>query len=256
MDVVQHNSMAWDSVNKDELAKWQQPVSSEMIARAKENIAEVLLTSTTPVPSEWYMPVKGKRILCLACGGGQQAPLFAAMGADVTVIDNSEGQLQKDRQVAEENHLTITLIKGDMCDLSIFQDETFDMIFHPISNCFIADPQPVWEACYRVLKRGGHLLAGFLNPVFYLFNLEDMEQGKLNITNTIPYSDLEQLPKDHLERRIANKDTLEYGHTLESLIGGQTVAGVAITAFYEDISSDELIDKHIKTCIATKAIKL
>jgi len=58
-----------------------------------------------------------------------------------------------------------------------------------------------------------------------------------------------------LEKRIADKDTLEYGHALESHIGDQTSEGFAITSFYEDINTGELIDTYIKTSIATKAVK-
>lgn len=231
-------------------------VSEKIIKLAKQNNASVLLTNSKPVPEEWYMPIKGKRILCLACGGGQQAPIFVAMGADVTVTDISKLQLEKDAFVAKRDKLKIEIIQGDMCDLSDFIDESFDIIFNPISNCFIDNPKPVWKECYRVLKKGGTLLAGFINPVLYLFNLDDMENGKLNISNTIPYSDLEQLPKEQLGERIANKDTIEYGHTLESQITGQLDAGFVTTGFYEDISKIALIDTYIKTSIATKAVKL
>lgn len=254
MDIKQHNSIAWDK--DDGFEEWKKPVSSDVIKDARSGIAEVLLTNSKPVPSEWYMPIEGKRVLCLASGGGQQAPVFAAMGADVTVTDLSLGQLNKDKMVMERDNLSMEIIQRDMCDLSIFNDESFDIVFHPISNCFIENPNLVWSECYRVLRKGGLLLSGFLNPLLFLFDLKDMEKGKLNITNTIPYSDIEQLSKDDLEERIKNNDTLEYGHTLETQIGGQTSAGFAIIDLYEDISHDEVIDKHIKSSMATKAVKL
>ncbi len=255
MDIISHNSVAWDK-QSGELKEWTEPVSEEIIEAARQDKANVLLTNFKTVPTDWYMPVKGKRILCLACGGGQQGPIFSAMGADVVVMDNSEGQLEKDRLVSKRENLKMEILQGDMRDLSRFEDNSFDMIFHPISNCFIEDPQPVWNECYRVLKKSGVLLSGFINPILYLFDLSSMEKGKLNVTNTIPYSDLEQLPKDVLEERIKNNDTIEYGHTLESQISGQIQAGFVIGGFYEDISKDETIDKHIKSSIATKAIKI
>lgn len=255
MDVVLHNSTAWDKQSR-EVEEWNLPVSAQIIGLAKQNKAKFLLTNAKPVPDVWYMPVKGKKVLCLACGGGQQAPIFAAMGADVTLMDNSKCQLEKDGLVAKRENLKLEIIQGDMRDLSTFSAESFDMVFNPISNCFINSPQPVWNECYRVLKKGGALLAGFINPVLYLFDLTDRENGRLNITNTIPYSDLAQLPKDQIEERIANNDAIEYGHSLESQIAGQIEAGFVITGFYEDISKEELIDKHINTSIATKAVKL
>ncbi|BDD04243.1 class I SAM-dependent methyltransferase [Aureibacter tunicatorum] len=254
MNINKHNSRAWDK--EDGLEEWKQPFSHEVIKKAKRNIAEVLLTNSKSVPSDWYMPVKGKKILCLASGGGQQAPIFSAMGANVTLVDISANQLAKDKMVAEREGLAIDIIQHDMCDLSIFEDETFDMIFHPISNCFIEDPNLVWAECYRVLKKGGSLLSGFVNPILYLFDMDAIEQGELKVTNTIPYSDVEQLPKDQLKKRIENNDTLEYGHSLDTLIGGQIAVGFAVTGFYEDYSCDDTLDKYIHSSIATKALKV
>lgn len=255
MDIISHNSIAWNE-QSGELNEWTIPVSKETIKLAKKNKATVLLTNSKTVPTDWYMPIKGKKILCLACGGGQQAPIFSAMGANVVVMDNSEGQLDKDRMVTKREKLSMEILQGDMRDLSRFKDGSFDMVFQPISNCFIDNPQLVWNECYRVLKKSGVLLSGFLNPLLFLFDLDDMEKGELNITNTIPYSDLDQLPKETLDKLIKNNNPIEYGHSLETQIAGQIQAGFVINGFYEDISKDETIDKYIKTSIATKAIKI
>ena len=40
------------------------------------------------------------------------------------------------------------------------EDESFDIVFHPISNCYIEDVQHVFNESYRVLKKGGIFLAG------------------------------------------------------------------------------------------------
>ncbi len=202
------------------------------------------------------MPINGKKILCLACGGGQQGPVFSAMGGIVTVTDNSENQLTADRMVKNRENLDMEIIKCDMCDLSAFENESFDIIFHPISNCYIPNPKLVCAECHRVLKKGGKLLSGFINPLLYLLEMEDFDNGILTVANTIPYSDLEQLPKEQLEKRIEDKEVLEYGHTLDTLIGGQTELGFAIIGFYEDVSHHEFLDKHIKSSMATYAIKM
>ncbi len=59
-----------------------------------------------------------------------------------------------------------------MRDLSAFADESFDLVFHPVSNLFVPEVRPVWNEAFRVLRRGGSLLAGFLNPAVYIFDLE------------------------------------------------------------------------------------
>ena len=118
-------------------------------------------------------------MLCLASGGGQQGPILAAAGANVTVFDNSPNQLAQDRLVADREGLTIETVLGDMADLSAFPDARFDLIFHPVSNVFAPDVRPVWKEAFRVLRPGGSLLAGFMNPVQYLFDDIALERGEL-----------------------------------------------------------------------------
>ena len=201
--------------------------------------------------------VRKKNVLCLASGGGQQGPVFAAAGANVVVLDNCPAQLEQDRLVAKRDNLVIRTEQGDMRDLSCFTDEFFDLIFHPVSNCFIDDIKVVWKESYRVLKKDGVLLSGFGNPITYIFDMKEWDDnGSLVVRYRIPYSDIEQLSKRDLEEIIKSKETLEFGHSLEDQIGGQILAGFVISGFYEDNSGGDLLDKHIDTFIATKAIKL
>lgn len=224
MDIVNHNSKAWD--RQVELGnRWTIPVTTEEVEAARNGKASFLLTPNKAVPADWYGDVKGKKVLCLASGGGQQGPLFAALGAEVTVFDNSNSQLDRDRSVADRDGLQIKTVQGDMKDLSCFKDEQFDLIFHPVSNCFVDAVEPVWKESFRVLKRGGTLLAGFCNPVLFIFDMESWDNGELKVMRSIPYADVEQLPREQLDRRIAEGDTLEYGHSLESQINGQLAAG-------------------------------
>ena len=106
------------------------------IKAAKAGDWEVLLTPTKIVPQDWFGDIRGKDLLGLASGGGQQVPIFAAAGARVTSFDNSATQLAKDRLVAEREGLEVRFEQGDMADLSRFDDASFDLIFHPVSNVF------------------------------------------------------------------------------------------------------------------------
>ena len=143
-----------------------------------------------------------------------------------------------------------------MRDLSRFEDNSFDFIFHPVSNCFIDNIEIVWKECFRILKPEANLISGFANPLIYIFDLNEWENNKLIVTNSIPYSDIKQLPPEDLKKRIDNSDTLEFGHSLQSQIGGQIEAGFIISGFYEDKLGDGLLDENIDTYIATKATKL
>lgn len=254
MKYIEENSKIWDERSKNN-DKWSTCVSTEMVNRAREGVWSIVLTPTKPVPASWFPErLEGKKILCLASGGGQQGPILAATGADVTVFDNSRVQLEKDESVAIRDNLRIKTVQGNMQDLSMFADESFDCIVHPWSNGYIDDVRPVWKECARVLKKNGLLLVGFGNPIEYIFNVGKLEKGILEVENTIPYADIEHMDNPEI-KAIAEADGYIWSHTLEDQIQGQIDAGFAIIGFYED-TGGTVLDKYINTSIATKAIKL
>src|SRR6185369_15400348 len=164
-DVCRYNRRAWDA-EVERGNPWTVPVSPEIIRRAREGDWEVVLTPLKAVPRDWFPPLAGLSVLGLAASGGQQAPILAAAGARVTVLDNSPAQLAQDRAV-ERDGLDLTLVEGDMANLGTFPSESFDLVFHPCSNSFVPDIVPVWREAFRVLRPGGVLLAGFVNPVAF-----------------------------------------------------------------------------------------
>ncbi len=163
-------------------------------------------------------------------------------------------QLAKDEFVAKRDGLIIKTIKGDMKNLSIFENGSFDLIIHPWSNGYVDNVLPVWNECSRVLKTGGILLSGFGNPIEYIFDVAELEKGNFVVRHKIPYSDLEHLDDETIVS-VCEKDGYIFGHTLADQIQGQINAGFAIVGFYEDIGGTAL-DKFIYSSIATKAIKL
>ena len=254
-DIRAFNRRAWDKeVEKGN--QWTIPVGPEAISAARQGEWEIILTPTKPVPRSWFpKELSGCDVLCLASGGGQQGPILAAAGANVTVFDNSPKQLAQDRLVAERDDLAITTIEGDMRNLSVFPDESFDLIVHPVSNCFVPEIQPVWNEAFRVLRHGGILLAGFNNPLLYLFDPEKEKEGILQVRFTLPYSDLTSLTEEERHRYYGEDAALDFGHTLGEQIGGQIKAGFVISGFYEDIFPGELISNYISSFIATRAVK-
>jgi SAM-dependent methyltransferase len=217
------------------------------------------LTPTKPVPSSWFGQLASSCVLCLASGGGEQAPILAAAGAIVTVLDNSPKQLERDALVAQEQGLSITTILGDMAHLDELQDESFDLVVHPVSNCFVPDVLPVWTEAFRVLCPGGALLAGFNNPVVYVFDQDLLELTKrLEVRHALPYSDAASLLPDEVAARLRAGWPLEFSHTLEDLIGGQMRAGFVLTDMYEDSNRPEEADplnRYTSTHIATRAMR-
>ena len=255
MNVREYNREAWNlAVTRGN--RWTLPVGSDVIERARAGEWEIILTPTKPVPRDWYpAEMTGTDILCLASGGGQQGPVLAATGANVTVFDNSPAQLAQDRMVADRDGLAIRTVEGDMADLSAFDDGSFDLIVHPCSNVFVPTILPVWREAHRVLRPGGALLAGFSNPVVYIFDQFLAEEGIFQLKHSLPYSDLRSLTDEERDRYIAQGDPMEFGHTLEDQIGGQLSAGFHLVAMFEDVWPDRPLSKYIPTFMATRAVK-
>jgi SAM-dependent methyltransferase len=257
MDISEHNRVAWDA-QVERGNRWTVPVSPQVIEAARQGEWEIVLTPTKPVPRNWFGELAGKQVLCLASGGGQQAPVLAAAGALVTVVDNSPKQLERDTQLAREHGLSIQAVLGDMANLDTFRDETFDIIVHPVSNCFVPDVEPVWMEAFRVLRPGGALLAGFTNPLVYVFDQDGLEQGRLEVKHRLPYSDADSLTADQIAARSQAGVPLEFSHTLEALVGGQLRAGFTLSSLYEDRDpSDEtsLLSEFTPIYVATRAIR-
>ena len=253
-NIRSYNRRAWN--HQAELGnQWTIPVDPQVIADARKGVFSILLTEQKPVPHDWFPPLAGLDVLCLACGGGQQGPVLAAAGARVTVLDNSPRQLERDRLVAKRDGISLNTIEGDMRDLSAFKDESFDLIFHPVSNVFVPNIRPVWREAYRVLRPGSTLMSGFMNPVYYLFGTQEEEQVALVVKFSIPYSDPESLSAEELQVCEADGIPLEFGHSLTDQIGGQLEAGFQLTGFYEDIMPESPLSKYTSIYIATRAIK-
>jgi SAM-dependent methyltransferase len=255
VDVPGYNREAWDRQVEDG-NQWTVPVGPEVIEAARQGQWKVLLTDQKYVPREWFPEMAGADVLCLASGGGQQAPTFAAAGAKVTVLDNSPRQLAQDRFVAEREALDLETVQGDMRDLSAFADESFDLVFHPVSNLFVPEVRPVWNEAFRVLRNGGVLLSGFLNPVVYIFDLELADDtGEIRVRYSLPYADATSRSEEDLGRQMERGEPLEFSHTLEEQIGGQLEAGFLISGFYEDRHREDPIAAFMPTFVATRAIK-
>jgi SAM-dependent methyltransferase len=256
IDPVEHNRAAWDR----QVAlgnEWTRPVSPEVVARARGGDWSVVLIGYEPVPRDWFPDVlAGTDVLCLASGGGQQGPVLAAAGANVTVFDNSPGQLGQDEMVAAREGLALRTVLGDMRDLSVFADASFDLVFNPVSNLFCPDLAPVWRECLRVLRPGGRLLVGFVNPDVYIFDVEALdERGELVVRHALPYADLTHLDEEERQRVFGPEHPLEYSHSMAGQIGGQLTAGFVLTGFAEAPHQSDATARFMPGYFATRAVK-
>ena len=233
----------------DEGWEWGEPIDHETFLRARAGSWEVKLTPTRSVPREWFGDLCGARVLGLASGGGQQCPIFAAAGAHVTVLDYTPAQLESERLVAEREGFGISIVWADMTEPLPFSDETFDLVFNPVSLCYIREVEPVWNEVARIMKPGGILLTGFDTIINFIVDGDERE-----IVWSMPFD-----PLDNPEQRAFLEEDdagLQFGHSLDEMLGGLLRAGFSIEDLYEDTNGEgRLHEMRIPTYLAVRAVK-
>lgn len=247
---------SYQDINKETIDRWVEEgwewgksISHEDYIKAKNGEWKVFLTPTVSVPIDWLGDLKRKKILGLASGGGQQMPIFNALGATCSVIDYSSKQIESEYNVAKREGYTIEAIEGDMTKKLPFDGETFDIVFHPVSNCYVEDVQHIFNEAYRVLKKGGIFLAGLNNEINYI-----VDQNEREIVWKMPFNPLQdEKAKEFMVKEDAG---MQFSHDMTEQIGGQLKAGFTLVDIYEDTNGfGRLHELNIKSFIATKSIK-
>ena len=232
----------------DEGWEWGRPLSHELFLAAKAGEWNMLLTPTKPVPHDWLGELSGARVLGLAAGGGQQMPILAALGATCTVLDYSPRQLASEREVAEREGYDIAIVRADMTKPLPFEDNSFDLVVHPVSNCYVREVLPIWRECARVLRPGGVLVCGLDTGINYV-----VDEAEERIVRGLPF---DPLADPELMRVLEDEDAgVQFSHTLEEQIGGQLAAGFALTDLFEDTNGEgRLHELGIPSFVATRAV--
>ena len=191
--------------------EWGRPIDHETYLAARAGRWDVLLTPTKPVPHAWFGDLAGKKVLGLASGGGQQMPIFAALGARCTVLDYSEEQLNSERLVARREGYDMEIVRGDMTKPLPFPDGSFDLIFH------------------------------FVN---YL-----VDESETAIVNQLPFDPVAN--EDQRRQLEQTDSGMQFSHTLEEQINGQLEAGFTLLALYEDTNGEgRLHELNVPTFLA------
>ncbi len=249
--------MDYQNINADKIDEWVKngwewgiPISTLEYKSAFNGEWRIFLTPTKVMPREWFpQNLEKKKILGLASGGGQQMPVFTAHKACCTVLDYSQKQLDSEKMVAEREGYSIEIVRHDMPKTLPFDNESFDIIFHPVANCYVEDVRPIFKECFRVLKKGGIFVGGFDNGVNFISNDEH------TIENHFPFNPVKN--PDQMELIVKDNDAVQFSHTFEELIGGQLEAGFILTNVYEDTNgSGRLHELNIPSFWATRAVKL
>jgi SAM-dependent methyltransferase len=220
-----HNRNAWDSRVRAR-TRFTQPARDEDF---RDPLSAVDAAG-------WLGPsIAGQRVLCLASGGGRQSALYAAAGADVTVVDLSGEMLALDRQVAAERGLHVRAIEASMDDLSALTSGSFEIVIQPVSTCYVPDILKVYREVARVLVPGGLYISQHKQPVSLQASAKPSERGYEIVG---PYYRRGPLPgvagSSHREA-----GTLEFLHRWEELLGGMCRAGFSICDVIEPVHADE-----------------
>ena len=251
MDAGSYTDVNAETIGRwiDEGWEWGTPIDHETYLRACAGDWQVLLTPTRPVPRAWFGELDGARVLGLASGGGQQCPIFAAAGAQVTVLDYTPAQLESEHLVAEREGYPITCIRADMTKPLPFPDASIDLVFNPVSLCYVREVEPIWREAARVLVPGGSLLTGFDTVINYIVDGdEERIRWSLPFDPTVDAEQAAFLSEDDAG--------MQFSHTLDEMLGGLLSAGFSIEDLDEDTNGEgRLHELGIPTYLAVRAVK-
>ncbi len=239
-----------DKTTTDNQQKWDKLVSLEVpCSRPYKNLTPEIAAKDIN-PNNILGDLKGKDILCLASGGGQQSIGFAFLGANVTVVDFSKEQLNKDRSESGKYSLPIKIIQSDMRDLSKLEDESFDVVYQPYSINYIPEVEKTFNEVSRVLKPGGIYQLMFHNPFIHgswkdscwgnEWRKDELWNGK-GYPISQPYRDGEPIKvndqtwnfEDTKGKKVKTAAPQEFKHTLSTVINSLIKRKFSILRFEE-----------------------
>ena len=234
-----------DEIAKYNIERWRALVEADaLFTRPALNLDGVSARERVDAESR-LGNIEGRDVLCLAGGGGQQSAAFALLGANVTVFDLSEAQLQRDAEAATHYGIDIKIVQGDMRDLSCFERDAFDIVYHAYSLGFVPDPRVVFRQVARVMRPGGIYYFNCANPFF--LGLSERDWNGEGYTLRQPYiggaevsCEDQEWVYDRSRPKASLQFSREYRHTLSTLLGGLIEQGFIIlhVSDYSDFDPD------------------
>jgi SAM-dependent methyltransferase len=220
----EHNRRAWDALVRDK-QRFTVPARDEDFANPLRTVDQL----------GWLGgDIRGRKLLCLAAGGGKHGPLYAAAGADVTVVDISPAMLELDREVAAERGLALRTVEASMDDLAAFSPGQFDIVIHPVSTCYVPEIAPVYREVARVVRAGGLYISQHKTPASLQAEQKPSARG---YELTEPYYRSGPLP-EVAGSRLREEGTLEFLHRWEEILGELCRSGFAIEDVVEPLHGE------------------
>ncbi len=232
-EVARYNKERWEDLARAGI-QWSRPALSLDEASARALVD----------PEGMMGQVAGKDVLCLAGGGGQQSAAFALLGANVTVLDICDTQLERDRLAATHYGLQVTTIQGDMRDLSPFADAYFDVIYHAHSLSFVPDFRPVFDEVARVLRPGGRYRLSYTNPYYHGILETDWTGEHYALREPcvdgveVIYADMRWDVENEEGEVLLVEGPREFRHGLSEVITGLAARGFVILGMWEQPQGD------------------
>lgn len=218
--VVQQNRRAWDRLVRQG-SRFTRVANDEAFANPLKSVDA----------AGWLGgSIAGWKVLCLAAGGGRQGPLYAAAGAEVTVVDLSDEMLRLDRQVAQQRGLKMRILQASMDRLEGLREAEFDLVIHPVSTCYVPDIGRVFAEVARVLRGEGIYVSQHKSPTSLQLSRRPTDGAYLLEHG---YYDKTPLKPGDLDSSFREPGTLEYVHRLEEIVGGMCRAGFRIEDLVE-----------------------
>jgi len=218
------NKQHWEKMVKEGCGftrPWLNLSRDTIIQYARGQLESVPAPLNEIYPSNILADAEGKDILCLASGGGQQTAVFGLLGAQVTVVDLAEGQLERDREAAAHYGYHVTTIHADMRNLSSIDENSFDLVYQAPSMSYVPDVRQVYPEVARVLRTGGLYRVDACNPVAQFV---DESWDGIGYHITTPYA----------ERIYRREDgAIEYRHYLSDIFNGLLGAGFFLQQVHE-----------------------
>lgn len=132
------------------------------------------LHEINPLRLEWInacIPLAGKKVVDVGCGGGILSESMAKKGAQVTGIDLSEKALKVADLHSLESGVQVRyeLIAAE--ELAAREAASYDVVTCMEMLEHVPNPAAIVQACARLVKPGGHVFFSTINrnPKSYLF---------------------------------------------------------------------------------------
>jgi SAM-dependent methyltransferase len=217
-----HNQQAWDR-----MARSGHNLSAPASSIELQNPLKVIDASG------WLTDgIRGWKVLCLAAGGGRHGPLYAAAGADVTVVDLSAAMLLRDREVAAEYGLVLQTIQTSMDQLDMLPTGLFDLVIQPVSTCYMANISSLFPEVARITKPQGLYISQHKQPTNLQASLNTYT-GHYVVEHA--YYDRRPVPPATSASLLREPGTREFVHGWNDLLGGICRSGFVI----EDVSEPQ-----------------